>query len=72
MVFVERLSAAGVTAVARVEGPAALVADAARGLPDGPARAEAVAARLARRGVALAQREREVGLRELLELDPAV
>src|SRR5947208_2771860 len=27
MVFVERLSAAGVTAVARVEGPAALVAD---------------------------------------------
>ena len=66
MVHLERLHAAGASAVARVDGPPELLAGASRGLPDGAARAEAMAARLEHDGVAIAERERRVAVGELL------
>src|SRR5205823_12615687 len=66
MVHLERIHAAGASAVARVDGPPELLAGASRGLPDGAARAEAMAARLEHDGVAIAERERRVAVGELL------
>ena len=67
-VFVERFSAAGAAMVVGVDGAPDVVAEAARGLPDGPAQAEAIALRLARARVTLVERERGTGVRQLLEL----
>jgi peptidoglycan/xylan/chitin deacetylase (PgdA/CDA1 family) len=67
-VFVERFSAAGAAMVVGVDGAPDVVAEAARGLPDGPAQAEAIALRLARARVTLVERERGTGVRELLAL----